>query len=119
MSDATTPPRTLRAEVEELFDRAWDTGDIIIELRRRGRRFENRSVIVMCSQLRLRGGYSQKIVPPGAPAPLYVALDEETRQITDLAAQERSMKPHDLIKVVWARLVDENLIDALYPIVEA
>jgi hypothetical protein len=105
-------PRTLRAEVESLFDRAMDTGEIIAELERRGRRFERRSVIVMCSQLRLRGGFSQTVLTPGAPAPMYLPVEQDRRKILDLIGQERGMKAHDVALHLINWIIDEDFAGA-------
>src|SRR4051812_517046 len=102
-------PRTLRDEVEELFDKAHDTGDIIRRLRGRGLVFADRSVIVMCSMLRLRGDYSQVPPPTAEFQPLYLKYEGERRRVLDLLAQERSMKAHDVTLHCMDWLIDEDL----------
>lgn len=104
-----TAPKTLRAAVEELFDDAMDTGDIIERLRQRGLKFEDRSVIVMCSMLRLRGDY--KGVPPTAEfQPMYLRMEGERRKALDVQAQERRMKAQEVALQIVNWIIDEDLV---------
>jgi hypothetical protein len=104
-------PRTLRSRVEELFDQAYDTGGIIERLRLEGVQFEDRSVIVMCSQLRLLGKYPKPRVPAAAKfSPMYVEFEEDLRKIYDLEGQERLIKAHAVLLHLARWAVNEDFL---------
>jgi hypothetical protein len=104
------PPRTLRAEVEELFDQAYDTGEIIDKLRRDGLKFEDRSVIVMCSMLRLCGDYKGFVPPTAEFQPMYLRMEGDRRKALDIQAQERLMKAQEVALKCIDWLIDEDLV---------